>query len=365
MQKKVRQNKSWFLVTGGLFIIAFLAIAPGCKKNPKQLKDFTQVNLLANNDKYGAAHIDPLLQNAWGISFGAGNSIWLSAANTGISEVLDKDGNSILPSVTIPGAGDKATGGLPSGQVSNHTGGFKLRNGNPAKFIFVGLDGVISGWNGGPAAITAVDDSQSGAEYTGVEIANDGGANFLYVANFTAGKIDVYDSLFTEVERSFKDPYIPAGFSPFNIRLVGGWLYVEYAKLGPDGHHPEKGAGKGFIDIFKTDGSFVKRFLSNGALNVPWGITKAHASFFDANMDMGNVSNAILVGNFGDGRINVYDESGRFIGPIRVKNKPFEVENLWVVSFAPATSTGLNPNFLFFSAGPADEADGLFGYITK
>src|ERR1700712_4070827 len=101
MQKNFRQNKSWLMAAGGLFLIAFLAIAPGCKKNPKQLKDFNQVNLLANNDKYGARRVDPLLQNAWGIAFGAGNSIWLSAAATGISEVLDKDGNSIIPSVTI------------------------------------------------------------------------------------------------------------------------------------------------------------------------------------------------------------------------------------------------------------------------
>ncbi|MEP6949273.1 MAG: TIGR03118 family protein [Ginsengibacter sp.] len=365
MQKIVRQNKSLFFLTGGLFLIAFLVTAPGCKKNPKVLKDFNQVNLLANNDKYGAVRVDPQLQNAWGIAFGAGNSIWVSAQVTGLSEVLDKDGNSVLPSVTIPGPGDRATGGLPSGQVNNPTSSFKLRNGKPAKFIFVGLDGVISGWNGGAAAVTAVDDSPSGAEYTGVEIAKDGGANFLYVANFSESTIDVYDSTFTEVERSFKDPYLPVGYSPFNIRLVGGWLYVEYAKLGPDGHHPDRGAGKGFVDIFKTDGSFVKRFISGGALNVPWGITKAPASFFDANMDMGIVSNAILVGNFGDGRINVYDESGRFIGPIRVKNKPFQVDQLWTITFAPATSTGLNPDFLYFTGGPADEADGLFGYITK
>ena len=364
MQKIVRQNSSWLLVAGWLFLIPLLVITSGCKKNPKILKDFNQVNLLDNNGEYGAARTDPAFINGWGMSFSPGGTIWVSVEGSGLSEVLDKTGNVVLPAVTIPTVGDAVTGGHPSGQVFNGTSGFKLPNGNPARFIFAGLDGVISGWNGGPAAVTAIDDSPSGAVYSGIALAADGGANFLYVANFSARKIDVYDSLWAEVEKPFTDPNLPAGYSPFNIRLIGDWLYVMYAKVGPDGDE-DKGPGNGYVDIFKTDGSFVKRFASRGALNAPWGVAEASSGFFDADMDMGNVSNAILVGNFGDGRINVYDESGNFIGPIRSKNKPLEIDGLWAISFAPVTATTVNPNWLFFAAGPDDEADGLFGYITK
>jgi uncharacterized protein (TIGR03118 family) len=364
MQKIFRQKNGWLMAASCFFLVSMLITAPGCHKNPRQLKEFNQVNLLANNDEYGAARIDPAFLNGWGMSFSPGGTIWVSVANTGLSEVLNASGNVVLPAVTIPSTGDAATGGHPSGQVFNPTGGFKLPNGNPARFIFAGLDGVISGWNGGPAAIQAIDDSPSGAVYTGIALAADGGNNFLYVANFSARKIDVYDSLWGEVEKPFNDPSLPSGYSPFNIRLIGDWLYVMYAKVGADGDE-EKGPGNGFVDIFKTDGSFVKRFASKGTLNAPWGIAQAPDSFFDGDMDMGSISNAILVGNFGDGHINVYDQWGHFIGQLRAKNKPLVIDGLWAISFAPTTATAVNPNWLFFAAGPDDEADGLFGYITK
>ena len=346
MQKIIRQNNSWFVVAGWLFLMATLVTAPGCKKNPKVLKDFNQVNLVANNDEYGAARIDPAFLNGWGMSFSPGGTVWVSVANTGLSEVLNVSGAVVLPAVTIPTSGDATTGGHPSGQVFNGTGGFKLPNGNPARFIFAGLDGVITGWNGGPAAVVAVDDSPSGAVYTGIALASDGGDNFLYVANFSAGKIDVYDSLWAEVEKPFKDPFLPSGYSPFNIQLVGDWLYVMYAKVGSNGDE-EKGPGNGFVDIFKTDGSFVRRFASHGPLNAPWGVAKAPAAFWDVNMDMPNVPGAILVGNFGDGRINVYDQSGNFIGPLRSKQKPIVIDGLWAISFAPVTATTVDPGCLF------------------
>jgi uncharacterized protein (TIGR03118 family) len=365
MQKIPLQKQRRLLVLSSVALACVLITAPGCRKNPKELKDFNQVNLVANTDEYNAARIDPALQNAWGMSFAPGGTLWVSVANTGLSEVWNPTtGAIVLPAVTIPTVGDAAMGGHPSGQLFNPSGGFKLPNGNPARFIFAGLDGIISGWNGGPAAVTAVDDSKDHAVYSGIALAADGGNNFLYVANFSEGKIDVFDSTWAEVDKPFKDPWLPAGYSPFNIRLLGNWLYVMYDKVGSDGRE-EKGPGKGFVDIFKTNGSFVKRFASNGPLNAPWGIEKAPQGFFDADMDMGNVENAILVGNFGDGHINVYDESGHFIGPIRAKHKALVIDGLWAISFAPVTATTVNPNWLFFAAGPDEEADGLVGYITK
>jgi uncharacterized protein (TIGR03118 family) len=200
--------------------------------------------------------------------------------------------------------------------------------------------------------------------YSGIALASDGGANFLYVANFSAGKIDVYDKDWAEVDKPFSDPHIPSGYSPFNIQNIGGMLYVMYAKVGADGEE-EKGPGKGYVDIYNPDGSLVSHFIAKGELNAPWGIAQAPAAFFDEDMDMGNTHNAILVGNFGDGHINVYDESGKFLGPLRSKQKPIEIDGLWAISFAPVTATTVDPGWLFFAAGPDDETHGLFGYISK
>ena len=363
MQKTIRQKRNRLLVTGWLFLITFMLAVAGCKKNPPSplVKDFQQVNLVANNDEYEAMRIDPAFINGWGIAFSGGGTAWVSAEGTGLSEVWDKLGTELRPAVAIPTVGDAMSGGHPSGQVFNSSSDFKLSNGNPARFIFAGLDGIISGWNGAPSAETAIDDSPSGAVYTGIALASVEGNNFLYVANFSAGKIDVYDKDWVEVDMPFSDPHLPAGYSPFNIQNVGGKLYVMYAKIGSDGDEV-KGAGLGIVDIYWPNGTLGKRFATSGALNAPWGVAAAPPEFWGAGFD---VVNAILVGNFGDGRINVYDQSGKFVGPLRSKEKPLEIDGLWGISFAPVTATTVNPGWLYFAAGPDDEADGLFGYITK
>jgi uncharacterized protein (TIGR03118 family) len=326
-------------------------------KEPKSLKDFEQVNLVDNNGEYGAAVTDPHLQNAWGISFSSGGTAWVSAEAGGVSGVYNREGaiQGISP-VAIPSP-TAATGGAPTGQVFNPTSDFKLPNGNKAAFIFVGSDGVISGWNGGSAAIRMVNDAPD-ASYFGATLASDGGNNFLYVANFAEKEIDVYDKNWAEVTKPFVDPDLPSDYSPFNIQNVGGKLYVMYAKVGPDGdeiHHP----GFGIVDIYNPDGHFVKRFVSNGQLNSPWGVAKAPAGFFG---DSGQES--ILIGNFGDGHINAYNMDGGFLGQLRAHGNPIAIDGLWAISFPPSTST-IDPNRLYFSAGPDDEEDGLFGYIIK
>ena len=325
-------------------------------KESKSLKDFTQVNLVGNNDEYDPVRIDPLLINGWGIAFSPGGTIWISAQGTGVSVVYNKDGNQQLAPVSIPSPG-AATGGNPTGQVFNGGAGFRLPNGNPARFIFDGLDGVVSGWNGGTAAIRMI--HSPGSVFTGMAIARDGNNDFIYLANFSQGRFDVYDTAWHLVNKPFMDPNIPAGFAPFNIQTVDGKLYVMYAKqaIGP----AESGPGLGFVSIFNPDGSFVKRFVSRGQLNAPWGVAKAPPSFWgDSPM-----TNVILVGNFGDGRINAFDENGNFLGQLRAHGEPIVIERLWAISFAPTTATTINPNWLYFAAGPDDEVDGLFGYITK
>ncbi len=363
MQKIIIKKSSRVPATGLLLLWAAMLAVSGCKKNSTipLIKDFTQVNLVANNDEYAAARIDPAFINGWGIAFSGSGTAWVSAEGTGLSEVWDKDGNQVIPAVTIPSAGDAATGGHPSGQVFNSSSDFNLPNGKPARFIFAGLDGIISGWNGGPAAVTAIDDSPSGAVYSGIAIGSIDGNNFLYVANFSAHKIDVYDKNWVEVDKPFNDPNIPSDYAPFNIQNIGGKLYVMYAKI--DANNDEvKGAGFGFVDIYKPNGILEKRFASGGPLNAPWGVAAAPPAFWGTDSD---VANAILVGNFGNGHINVYSQSGNFLGPLRSKEKVLEIDGLWGISFAPVTATAINPGWLYFAAGPDDEADGLFGYITK
>jgi len=330
----------------------------GTSKDPKLLKDFMQVNLVGNNDEYHPARIDPLLVNAWGIAFSSGGTIWVSAEGTGVSTVYNKDGGQVLAAVTIPSAGG-TTGGHPTGQVFNSSRGFRLTNGNPARFIFAGADGVISGWNGGAAAIKKIDDSP-GAAYLGIALARDGADSLLYVANFSEAKIDVYDTAWNEVNKSFIDPDLPSGYAPFNIQNIGNKLYVMYAKVGADGEE-DIAPGNGYVDIYNPDGSLMKRFVSRGQLNAPWGIAKAPASFWGE----GGMANIILIGNFGDGRINSYDENGNFLGQLRASGNPIIIEGLWGISFAPVSATAINPNWLYFAAGPDDEKEGLFGYITK
>jgi uncharacterized protein (TIGR03118 family) len=359
------------------FALALLTVIFSCQKNvektttangeiatkaipPQELKDFEQVNLVGDNDEYNPAHINPNMVNGWGISFPASGPAWVSAEGSGKSLVLNGDGTPVAISpVSIPGAGT-STVGHPTGQVFNGTTDFKLPNGNPARFIFAGADGVISGWNGGAAAIKKVDDAPD-ASYLGIALANDGGNNFLYVANFAEKKIDVYDKNWAEVSKPFTDPDLPSDYSPFNIQNVGGQLFVMYSKLGDDGDEVVS-PGNGYVDIYNPDGSLMKRFISRGQLNAPWGVAKAPAGFWGEGS---STSEVFLVGNFGDGHINAYGDDGNFLGQLRQHGEPIEIEGLWGIAFAPSTSTALNHNWLFFAAGPDDEEHGLFGYIKK
>ena len=328
-------------------------------KDTKSLKDFQQVNLVGDNDEYSPAHIDANLVNGWGISFPTSGPAWVSAEVTGNALIFSGDGVALgISPVSIPGAGTSAVG-HPTGQVFNAGPGFTLPNGKPARFIFAGSDGAISGWNGGSTAIRKVDDSPD-ASYLGIALASDGTDDFLYAANFAEGEVDVYDTSWQEVSKPFTDPNLPSGYSPFNIQNIGGQLYVMYAKVGPDGdeiHHE----GFGIVDIYNPDGSFVKRFVSNGQLNAPWGVALAPSGFWGNGSDQ----NVILVGNFGDGHINAFNSDGAFLGQLRAHGNPIVIEGLWGIAFAPATSTAIDHNFLYFAAGPDDETHGLFGYIKK
>ncbi len=339
--------------TSLLLVLAMAAVNFGCKKdNNTTNHSYQQVNLVSDASIYGAGRVDLNLSNAWGLAFGPTGTLWIASNHKGLSTVYDGNGVQLLSPVVIPG-------GAPTGVVYNSTSDFVISfNGETSKFIYVGEDGTISAWSSGATALMVSDRSATNAVYKGVAIAKDGANNFLYVANFRGNNIDVFDKSFNLVtNKSFDDSTMPEGFAPFNIYEHNNQLYVTYAKLKfPDNEDDESGAGNGYVNVFNPDGSFVKRFASQGTLNSPWAVVDAPTAF-------GLGSDRILVGNFGDGRINVYDESGRYEGQLEDNGTAISIEGLWALGFPENNITVGGQNRLFFTAGPNQENNGLFGYI--
>jgi len=319
---------------------------------------YTQSNLISDGS-VKAQQTDPNLINPWGVAIGQQTPFWINTAGTGLSEVYDSGQNKQFI-VTIPPA-TNATTGSPTGIAFNPSAtDFVLKQGGAATFIFDALDGTISAWNSSLVnAQTVVDNSTTGASYTGLAIANNGTANFVLAANFAANKIDVFDTKFasTKLNGTFIDPTIPQGFAPFNVHVLNNQVYVMYAMQSPNGGPPTAGAGAGFVSIFDANGNFLNRAISAGNLNAPWGLALAPASF-------GTFGGTLLVGNFGDGTINAYDPSTFALkGQLQdATGKTLVNDRLWEILFGQ-NGTG-DPNTLYFSAGVNDEKGGLFGSIA-
>jgi uncharacterized protein (TIGR03118 family) len=310
---------------------------------------FVQTNLVSSVN--GLAYTtDPNLINPWGVAYSATSPFWLSDQGSGKATLYDGAGNPVSLIVSVPGAPTGPSG--PTGQVFNGTTGFDLPDSNPARFIFDTLNGTIAGWNGGNA-VTMV--TTPGAVYTGLALASSGGSNYLYAADST-GQIRVFNSSFAPVSLAgnFTDPNAPAGYVPFNIQLIGANLYVTYAQLTPAG----AALPGGFVDEYSTNGTFISRFSSSSALQAPWGITLAPASF-------GSFGDDLLVGNFGNGEINAFDPTtGALLGTIDgTNNQPLVNDNLWAIGFRTG-GTNIETNALYFTAGIDNQSQGLFGAIT-
>ena len=306
---------------------------------------------------------DPDLANPWGVAFNPTGVVWVADNHTGRSTLYDGHGTKQALVVTIPAA-DAAGTGSPTGITFNGTGDFKIAvapGATPivAPFIFVSEDGVVSAW--APSLTTAqVVATNVAANYKGVAIAGDGVANRLYAADFVGNKIDVYTNAFapTTVDGGFVDASIPPGYGPFNIMAFQGNLYVAYAKVGDEGDEVV-GRGLGFVRVFDAEGFLLKRLISRGPLNAPWGMALAPAGF-------GRFSNRLLVGNFGDGLINAFDVAdGHHVGRLRTgKGKPEGIEGLWGIAFGNGVRDQPTDT-LFFAAGIEDEEHGLYGRIES
>jgi uncharacterized protein (TIGR03118 family) len=320
-------------------------------------------NLVSDVGAISAPNHDPNLKNAWGIVFNPTGPVWVADDRTGLSTLYDGAGVPQSLVVKIPSA-NGTDAGSPTGIVFNGSSNFVVKNAagvsSASIFIFASQDGVISGWSPNVDLTHAVTAAMNPAAiYKGLALAGNGDGLFLYAADFKGRKIDVYDATFTAVTTSgsFVDPQIPSDFSPFNIQNIEGNLYVAYAQRDPASNVQVVGAGLGFVDVFDADGNLLQQLVMHGHLNAPWGMALAPNGF-------GALSNSLLVANFGDGTINAYDpHTGNFNGELRdASGQPVMIDRLWGIAFGNGVDKQPTDT-LFFSAGPNNYADGLYGRI--
>jgi uncharacterized protein (TIGR03118 family) len=359
--------------TGLLMVVAGSAVAA----DPHGRTAYIRTDLVSNVQNL-VQPMDPNLQNAWGVANAPGGALWVSDNNDGLSTLYDGNGVKIGLTVTIPLPARRAPppAAAPTGIVWNPTTGFPITVNPttvPATFIFDTEDGTISAWNpavdpiiGGKSTATlVVDNSGKGAVYKGLAFATNKHGNFLFATNFATGTVEVYDKNFAPatLDGNFSDPEIPSGFAPFGIANIDNNLYVTYAKQNAQKNDVVPGAGLGFVDVFSTDGVLIKRFASREVLNAPWGVARATQNF-------GDLSGSILIGNFGAqgdfaGQINAFSggNDNDFQGPLQAANgKPISIDGLWSIVFG--TFLNSDADTLYFTAGPMQQQNGLFGKIV-
>ncbi|SDE91541.1 TIGR03118 family protein [Terriglobus roseus] len=338
-----------------------------------------KVTNLLSDGSVTATNTDPNFKNPWAIS--ASGTFWISAANTGYNYVVPPAGTVSFKVIVPSAAAPNTAPGLPAGSVT--TGGavgMLLANGTKASFLFSTLDGTISGWNsklGTANAIStvAINNNAAGASYPGLAILNiaSGGVtskSYILAANFGTGNaIEVYDSTFapTKLAGNFVDPTLPAGYAPFSVHVLGTQVFVNYALRSASAPYLSvNGAGNGAVSVFDTSGNFVSRVATGGNLNAPWGIAYAPANF-------GIFSNDLLIGNFGDGIINVFDpKTFAYQGQlIDSTGKALKYASLWELLTGGTSVTGTtavaggDTSTVYFTAGLDQEQHGLFATITN
>ncbi len=341
------------------------ALLLGLPATPAHAVILFQETSLVSDGFVPANTVDPDLINPWGVSFSPTSPFWVSDNGAGVATLYNGAGGKIdinppAGNVIVPPPRGQTFTSAPTGQVFNGTSdGFVLPDGKPANFIFVTEDGTISGWNraAGTTAQLVIDNSKTGpgAVYKGLAIDNAGG--HIFATNFRAGVVEEYNSSFGLV-KTFTDATLPAGYAPFNARVLNGQLYVTFALQNAAKHDDIAGQGHGFLDVFDLNGNFVKRLISMGDLNSPWGLEIAPSNF-------GQLSGSLLVGNFGNGIIGAYDKTtGAFLGVLRDTHfNPLRFGDLWDLTLGNGAAGG-NLDTLYFTAGVLNEAHGLFGSIT-
>jgi uncharacterized protein (TIGR03118 family) len=309
------------------------------------------------SDQPGVAPVtDPNLVNAWGLTASSSSPWWVADNGTSVSTLYNGNTGQKVPLTVTVG-----TDSGPTGIVFNGGSEFLVTNGTvsaPARFIFDSEDGIIRGWNPTVDATNAVPAAQGdpGAIFKGLAIAD----GMLYAADFHNSVVDVFDGSWSIVDQ-FTDPGLPHGYAPFGIQAINSRIFVAFAKQDADAEDEVAGQGLGFVDVFDTSGNLEARVAQRGLLNAPWGLALAPADF-------GRFSGDLLVGNFGDGKINAFEPlpNGHFTfrGELRDgSGHPISIDGLWALEFGNGGNAGPTDT-LFFTAGPDEETHGLFGKIT-
>jgi uncharacterized protein (TIGR03118 family) len=331
-----------------LALVALVA-TPAVARNPNSVNAY-RVTVLQSDAS------DPSLVNGWGIVAGPTTPWWVANNGTDTSTLYNgTTGAKVALTVGVAGG--------PTGVVFNGGTAFPVADGSTtaSRFIFATLSGTIQGWAGGAAATVRATSPDDGS-YTGLAIGTANGAPYLYAADFANGRVDVFDGSFARQEwaGAFTDPGLPAGYAPFGIQNLAGTIYVAYALRGADGDEVH-GEGLGAVSAFGTDGSFLGRVATGGALDAPWGLAWAPASW-------GRFANHLLVGNFGNGTINAYrPTSGGWEARGHLKqanHRPLVIDGLWGIGFGNGAPNNGPTSTLFFAAGPDDETGGAFGTVT-
>jgi uncharacterized protein (TIGR03118 family) len=368
------------MTLAGLLLVSWLAAADEHAQG-----FYRQANLVSDPNLAGVADFtDPSLLNPWGLAHSPTSPWWVADNGTGMSTLYDGQGvpQSLVVTIPPPAGSPEGTTAAPTGLVFNPTAGFVIcqdpssgcqdQPSGPSRFLFATEDGTIAGWNptaDATHALLAVDNSANavdhlalGAVYKGLALGSTPDGTFLYVANFRDGVVEMYDATFTFVQ-AFTDPSLTPdasapGFAPFGIQTLGDRLYVTFAMQDDQRHDDVKGPGLGFIDVFDLQGHFLQQLIAGNPLNAPWGMALAPHDF-------GRFSDALIVGNFGDGQINAFaPDTGAFLGPLtKRRGQGIAINGLWGLSFGNDGSAGKH-NELFFTAGINNEMNGLFGKIT-
>jgi len=343
-------------------LLAGLAI---CSTSVAQTNNYSQTNLVSNVPGL-ALTVDVDLVHPWGMAVSSGQPFRIAANGRGKFKSYDATGAPQDPRAIIAVPAGVTSPANPTAVAANTTPAFTPSTSPlPSPFLFATRQGTISGeYADGrgdilTTTILVVNHSSQGAEYTGLAVlAPDCCGPYLAVADFHRGYIETFTSFFAPlgIPGAFTDPNLPANYAPWNLSVAGNRVFVTYALQDSAQHDPVIGAGNGIIDIYNLDGSFVKRFASNGVLNVPSGVVQADSSF-------GAFSNDILVGNFGDGVINAFDPStGAFLGSLKDGNGNVLVNpELHTMVFGDGNTA--NSGTLFLTAGLQGGTNGIFASI--
>ena len=310
-------------------------------------------NLVSSTALVPADRVDPNIKNPWGLVSSPTSPWWPANNGTNTSTIIPATGAINNTVVQVPGG--------PTGIVWNGTAGAFPITGGQSTFIFNTMSGQISGWRG---ALAEVKVNKPSSFYLGMTLAVTATGPQLYSTDFKGNKIDVVNGSWADVNTTgkFVDPTLPANYGPYGIQTVGNRIFVTYAEHVPGEDDEElPGAGKGYVSAFDFAGNFLARVASGGVLNAPWGIAKADPNF-------GAFGGDLLIGNFGDGRINAFHEnadgtwtpSGTLKG---LDGQPLSIGGLWAIQFGSGAANNGQRNHLYFTAGSLGEQAGLFGRI--